>query len=119
MNHSSLVSKSPSPHFPPVSDSFVDHWLSTPLQEFETFYGYISSATDALILLDACRRGLMHTLKERPRRPLTATSTNPNDMVVRSGTVVVFEEAGTRMKRWRDGLKWTPSRIKGAFLIYR
>ncbi|KAJ3279703.1 hypothetical protein HDU79_000369 [Rhizoclosmatium sp. JEL0117] len=38
---------------------------------------------------------------------------------VRSGTVIVMPETGLTVRRWRDGLKWSPSRAYGNFLLYR
>ncbi|TPX70237.1 hypothetical protein SpCBS45565_g01858 [Spizellomyces sp. 'palustris'] len=116
----STAVSSPSPP-PETLPEIIRSWASTPLQEFEAFYGYMSTPSDALLILDACRKGMLHTLKQRPKKPLrTADKTGEDDtIVIRSGTIIVFEENGTRMRRWRDGLKWTPSRISGPFLIYR
>ncbi|KAI9103137.1 Gti1/Pac2 family-domain-containing protein [Phlyctochytrium arcticum] len=96
-----------------------------PLQDFETFHGFMSTPSDGLLILDACRKGALRLLKERPKVLLkTADKTSDggkesSSVAIRSGTIVVFEEHETRMKRWRDGLKWTPSRVCGPFLIYR
>ncbi|ORY30125.1 hypothetical protein BCR33DRAFT_857470 [Rhizoclosmatium globosum] len=38
---------------------------------------------------------------------------------VRSGTVIVMAENNPYLKRWRDGLKWSPSRSYGPFILYR
>ncbi|TPX56705.1 hypothetical protein CcCBS67573_g09325 [Chytriomyces confervae] len=40
---------------------------------------------------------------------------------IRSGTVLVFAENNhhSMMVRWRDGERWSPSRIHGQFLLYR
>ncbi|CAG8543077.1 16088_t:CDS:2 [Acaulospora colombiana] len=39
--------------------------------------------------------------------------------IVTSGSVFVFDERESGIKRWTDGLVWSPSRILGNFLIYR
>ena len=39
--------------------------------------------------------------------------------LVQSGSVFVFDEHESGIKRWTDGLIWSPSRILGNFLIYR
>lgn len=39
--------------------------------------------------------------------------------MVQSGAVFVFDEHESGIKRWTDGLVWSPSRILGNFLVYR
>src|SRR5215469_10208557 len=77
----------------------------------ETFHGYIETTQDTLLTFEACRRGLLpricRRLQEKERK------------IVRSGTVFVFDERESGIKRWTDGLVWSPSRILGNFLIYR
>ncbi|KAI9276098.1 Gti1/Pac2 family-domain-containing protein, partial [Sporodiniella umbellata] len=77
----------------------------------ETFHGFIESTTDTLLIFEACRQGLLpkinRRLQERERG------------AVKSGTVFVFDEKESGIKRWTDGLVWSPSRILGNFLIYR
>ncbi|KAJ3097340.1 hypothetical protein HDU96_000418 [Phlyctochytrium bullatum] len=39
---------------------------------------------------------------------------------IRSGSVFVFDQEESNIKRWTDGMSWSPSRIhNGCFLIYR
>ncbi|CEP08387.1 hypothetical protein [Parasitella parasitica] len=77
----------------------------------ETFFGYIETTQDALLIFEGCRRGLVprvsRRLQEKERR------------MIRSGSVFVFDESESGIKRWTDGLVWSPSRILGNFLIYR
>ncbi|KAI8093319.1 Gti1/Pac2 family-domain-containing protein [Halteromyces radiatus] len=77
----------------------------------ETFHGYIETTQDSLLVLEACRRCLLpkisRRLQEKERK------------LVRSGSVFVFDEKDSGIKRWTDGLVWSPSRILGNFLIYR
>ncbi|KAL1923008.1 uncharacterized protein VTP21DRAFT_9384 [Calcarisporiella thermophila] len=77
----------------------------------ETFYGFIESTQDALLLFEACRRGILprvcRRLQEKERK------------LVRSGSVFIFDERESGIKRWTDGLVWSPSRILGNFLVYR
>ncbi|KAI9300762.1 Gti1/Pac2 family-domain-containing protein [Cunninghamella echinulata] len=77
----------------------------------ETFHGYIETTQDSLLVLEACRRCLLprisRRLQEKERK------------LVRSGSVFVFDERDSGIKRWTDGLVWSPSRILGNFLIYR
>jgi hypothetical protein len=37
--------------------------------------------------------------------------------MVQSGAVFVFDEHESGIKRWTDGLVWSPSRILGNFLV--
>ncbi|CAG8627300.1 16554_t:CDS:2, partial [Racocetra fulgida] len=76
-----------------------------------TFIGYIETTQDTLLLFEACRRGnlvkISRRLQEKERKIIT------------SGSVFVFDERESGIKRWTDGLLWSPSRILGNFLIYR
>ncbi|KAI7906509.1 Gti1/Pac2 family-domain-containing protein [Cokeromyces recurvatus] len=77
----------------------------------ETFHGYIETTQDVLLIFEGCRRGLLpkitKRLQERDRK------------MIRSGSVFVFDEKESGIKRWTDGRVWSPSRILGNFLIYR
>ncbi|KAI0044281.1 hypothetical protein FA95DRAFT_1562409 [Auriscalpium vulgare] len=76
------------------------------------FIGYVETTTDALRLIMAARQGVIPRITRRL-----------NDLerrsMIRSGAVFVFcvEESG--IKRWTEGLSWSPSRIIGNFLVYR
>jgi hypothetical protein len=35
------------------------------------------------------------------------------------GNVFIYEENASGIKRWTDGVTWSPSRIMGNFLVYR
>ncbi|CAG8471601.1 10030_t:CDS:1 [Funneliformis caledonium] len=76
-----------------------------------TFRGYIETTQDTLLIFEACRRGVLpricRRLQEKERK------------IVTSGSVFVFDERESGIKRWTDGLVWSPSRILGNFLIYR
>ncbi|KAH8926140.1 hypothetical protein BT69DRAFT_1399844, partial [Atractiella rhizophila] len=39
--------------------------------------------------------------------------------LITSGSIFVFEEAESAIRRWRDGLVWSPSRVLENFLVYR
>ncbi|SAM09382.1 hypothetical protein [Absidia glauca] len=77
----------------------------------ETFFGYVETTKDSLILLEACRKGHLprvgRRLQEQERH------------LVKSGAVFCFDENESGIKRWTDGLVWSPSRIHGNFLVYR
>jgi Gti1/Pac2 family transcription factor len=39
--------------------------------------------------------------------------------LIKSGNVFIYEEHSSGIKRWTDGVPWSPSRILGNFLVYR
>lgn len=39
--------------------------------------------------------------------------------LITSGTIFVFDEVESSIKRWTDGMIWSPSRILNNFLVYR
>jgi hypothetical protein len=75
------------------------------------FDGYVESTLDALLIFEACRRGICpritRRLQEKERK------------LIKSGAVFVFDEREAGIKRWTDGLVWSPSRILNNFLVYR
>lgn len=83
---------------------------STPLTP--TFEGHISTTLDALMLFEACLTGALNHV---PRRP----HDRERQDLIRSGNVFIYEEHASGIKRWTDGVSWSPSRILGNFLIYR
>ena len=77
-----------------------------------TFTGHVATTNDALILFEACLTG---QLSHVPRRP----HDRERSMLIRSGCVFIYEENASGIKRWTDGVTWSPSRILGNFLVYR
>ncbi|ORY31979.1 Gti1/Pac2 family-domain-containing protein [Naematelia encephala] len=75
------------------------------------FRGYIETTFDALLVFEAARRGMI------PR--VTRRLIERERGMVQSGAVFVFDEHESGIKRWTDGLIWSPSRILGNFLVYR
>ncbi|PLB49446.1 gluconate transport-inducing protein [Aspergillus steynii IBT 23096] len=84
----------------------------TPSMLEPTYYGYVATTQDALILFEACLTGVLHHVPRRPHDRERA-------QLVRSGTVFIYEENSSGIKRWTDGVTWSPSRILGNFLVYR
>ncbi|TIC06538.1 hypothetical protein E3Q08_00815 [Wallemia mellicola] len=72
---------------------------------------FVGSTYDGLLILEASRLGLLPRVTRRLKEA-------ERDLV-QSGSVFVFDEHESGMKRWTDGLYWSPSRILGNFLIYR
>ncbi|KAK9478159.1 Gti1/Pac2 family-domain-containing protein, partial [Lipomyces japonicus] len=77
-----------------------------------TYTGYVSTTHDALILFQACMQGLLHYVSRRPHDRERAE-------LIRSGNIFIFNESSSGIKRWTDGIAWSPSRILGNFLVYR
>ncbi|KAL0574000.1 Global transcription regulator sge1 [Marasmius crinis-equi] len=73
--------------------------------------GWIETTGDALLILEAARRGLI------PR--VTRRLVDSERKMISSGSVFVFDEDESGIKRWTDGFFWSPSRILGNFLLYR
>ncbi|KAI8844342.1 gluconate transport inducer 1/Pac2 [Chytriomyces cf. hyalinus JEL632] len=79
----------------------------------ETFYGHIKTIQDAEICLEACIHGRLPLITHMP---VVLTG-----LCIRSGSVIVFPENANniQLNRWRDGGRWSASRICGNFLLYR
>lgn len=77
----------------------------------ESFYGYIDSTQDAYLVVEACRGGKCPLVKRR--------LTEKERLGIRSGSIFVFNEQESNIRRWTDGMFWSPSRILGSFLVYR
>nr|CDI56277.1 conserved hypothetical protein [Melanopsichium pennsylvanicum 4] len=76
-----------------------------------TFIGYVHSTRDALLIFEAVRRGQLPKITRRLR--------DEERKMIQSGTIFVFDEAESSIKRWTDGMIWSPSRILNNFLVYR
>lgn len=77
-----------------------------------TFYGHIASTQDGLLLFEACLSGALNHVARRPHDRERAS-------LIKSGNVFIYEEHSSGIKRWTDGVPWSPSRILGNFLVYR
>jgi Gti1/Pac2 family transcription factor len=78
--------------------------------DVQHFIGYVETTTDALRLIMAARQGIIPRITRR-------LNDSERRSMIRSGAVFVFcvEESG--IKRWTEGLSWSPSRIVGNFLV--
>ncbi|KAJ1926421.1 Gluconate transport-inducing protein [Tieghemiomyces parasiticus] len=77
----------------------------------ESYTGYIETGHDALLLFEACRCGILN----RVQRRLGEKERNS----IRSGSIFVWDEEESGMKRWTDGKSWSASRVLGCFLTYQ
>ncbi|KAF7293154.1 hypothetical protein HMN09_01193400 [Mycena chlorophos] len=73
--------------------------------------GFIETTGDALILFEAAKRNLIPKITRR--------LVDKERSMIASGSVFVFDEQQSGIKRWTDGFYWSPSRILGNFLLYR
>ncbi|BGP21239.1 cAMP-independent regulatory protein [Rhodotorula toruloides] len=76
------------------------------------FRGFVETTLDALLIFEGCQRGLLPKISRRLQ------DFEKRELVI-SGAVFVFDEEETGIKRWTDGLTWSPSRTLGNFLVYR
>jgi hypothetical protein len=76
------------------------------------FRGFVESTLDALLVFEGCKRGYLPKISRR-------LQDYEKKALVVSGAIFVFDEEETGIKRWTDGLSWSPSRTLGNFLIYR
>jgi hypothetical protein len=76
-----------------------------------TFSGFVDSTYDALVLFEACLQRRVHKITRRLHEK--------ERHLIKSGSIFVFDERESGIKRWTDNLLWSPSRILGNFLIYR
>ncbi|KAF4548023.1 Global transcription regulator sge1-like protein [Elsinoe fawcettii] len=77
-----------------------------------TFVGFVQNSMDGLMLFEACLSGKLHHVPRRPHDRERAS-------LIKSGSIFIYEENASGIKRWTDGVAWSPSRILGNFLIYR
>ncbi|KAI8319737.1 hypothetical protein GQ54DRAFT_299120 [Martensiomyces pterosporus] len=76
----------------------------------ETYHGYIETTDDALLIFEACRLGMLQRVSRR--------LCEDERRCIQSGSVFVWDESESGIRRWTDGKRWSPSRVNGCFLIY-
>lgn len=64
-----------------------------------------------MLIFEAVRRGILPKITRRLR--------DDERKLITSGTIFVFDEVESSIKRWTDGMIWSPSRILNNFLVYR
>jgi Gti1/Pac2 family transcription factor len=77
-----------------------------------TYAGHVPTTQDALILFEACLSGHLNLVPRRPRD-------HERNSLICSGCVFIYEERASGIKRWTDGVTWSPSRVLDDFLVYR
>ncbi|KII89695.1 hypothetical protein PLICRDRAFT_684993 [Plicaturopsis crispa FD-325 SS-3] len=78
----------------------------------EPFYGYVETTEHALRLVHAARQGVIPRITRR-------LNDSERRTMIKSGAVFVFDVEESGIRRWTEGLLWSPSRIVGNFLVYR
>lgn len=73
---------------------------------------FLRDTQDALLILQSVLNNKLLLTQRRP-----TDQTRPD--LIKSGNVFVVDIAKGPINRWTDGLSWSPSRILGAFLLYR
>jgi hypothetical protein len=101
----------------PALELFQSMWqsalpppLERPGANVPHFIGYVETTTDALRLITAARQGVI------PRITRQFYDSERRAMI-RNGAVFVFCVKESGIKRWKDGLSWSPSRIVGNFQV--
>ncbi|KAJ1971432.1 Global transcription regulator sge1, partial [Dimargaris xerosporica] len=77
----------------------------------ETFFGFVETTKDALLLFQAVHRGRLPIVERR--------FTETEKQAIRPGSIFIFNERDSGIKRWTDGITWSPSRIEANFLRYQ
>lgn len=77
-----------------------------------SYHGYVGSTKDALLIIQSILNKQLNLI---PRRPHERERSD----LIQSGNVFIFIEEQSGIKRWTDGISWSPSRILGRFLVYR
>lgn len=68
------------------------------------YAGYIASTKDALLIFEATRQGLLPIVPER--------LTTSEKQEIRPGSIFIFCEQQSKIKRWTDARLWSPSRVR-------
>lgn len=79
-----------------------------------TYHGFVSSTRDAAHILEGCLCGELNFITQRPLE-----KKRKREGLIQSGSIFCFEEKEAGIKRWTDGLKWSPSRGLGNSFLYR
>ncbi|KAH8723291.1 Gti1/Pac2 family-domain-containing protein, partial [Phaeosphaeriaceae sp. PMI808] len=77
-----------------------------------TWQGFLDTTEDAMTVVEASIQGRLNHISRRPHGKEKVE-------MLTSGTVLVYEENASGIKRWTDTVHWSPSRALNSFLIYR
>lgn len=77
----------------------------------ESMFSCIHSEAECLDLIEGTRQGTV----KRVRRRLNEKEKS----MIRPGSIFIYKEEDSGIRRWTDKKEWTPSRVVGTFLAYR
>ncbi|KAF5844552.1 hypothetical protein GGP41_007562 [Bipolaris sorokiniana] len=104
----STAASTPPPPRPQVAGSMVK---AQPAFK-PTWHGFLDTTKDAMTVVEAALQGRLSHISRRPHDKERAE-------MLTSGTVLVYEENASGIKRWTDAVHWSPSRVMNNCLIYR
>lgn len=78
--------------------------------DVKPFVGFVETTLNALRLIQAARQGVIPRITRR-------LNDAERRSMIKSGSTFVFGVEESGIKRWTDGLLWSPSRIVGNFLV--
>ncbi|KAG8879654.1 hypothetical protein FRB98_005581 [Tulasnella sp. 332] len=81
-------------------------------QQQPLFHGYLTTLLDSFLVIEGALNGYTGRLVHKP-------STVEKKDLVKSGTVIIWDESEVPMRRWTDGLIWSETRHSGPYLTYR
>ncbi|KAF5379763.1 hypothetical protein D9615_005748 [Tricholomella constricta] len=90
----------------------ISHRIMSSNPDVPPFTGYVETTLHALRLIHAARQGVIPRITRR-------LNDSERRTMIKAGAVFVFSVEESGIKRWTDGLLWSPSRIVGNFLVYR
>ncbi|KAL6704569.1 Gluconate transport-inducing protein required for gluconate-H+ symport [Coniothyrium glycines] len=107
-SHVSTARHTPPPPRPQAAGSMVK---AQPAFK-PTWQGFLDTTKDAMTVVEAALQGRLSHISRRPHDKERAE-------MLTSGTVLVYEENASGIKRWTDAVHWSPSRVMNNCLIYR
>ncbi|KAF2654722.1 hypothetical protein K491DRAFT_459475 [Lophiostoma macrostomum CBS 122681] len=114
---SHVVNQIPAPHVqtatpPPTRQQVAGGSVKAQPAFKRTWHGFLDTTKDAMTIVEATLQGRLSHISRRPHDKERAE-------MLTSGTVLVYEENASGIKRWTDAVHWSPSRVMNNCLIYR
>ncbi|KAF2474276.1 uncharacterized protein BDR25DRAFT_120511 [Lindgomyces ingoldianus] len=97
---------------PPPRQSIAGNLIKAQPAFKPTWHGFLDTTKDAMTVVEAALQGRLSHISRRPHDKERAE-------MLTSGTVLVYEENASGIKRWTDAVHWSPSRVMNNCLIYR
>lgn len=108
-----VVTGSANSTVPPASRQNIPRHMIKAQPAFKpTWHGFLDTTKDAMTVVEAALQGRLSHISRRPHDKERAE-------MLTSGTVLVYEENASGIKRWTDAVHWSPSRVMNNCLIYR